>query len=276
MRNGKGHPAGFDHPQQLRRRSIMRSIAYRLLISCLVLLLAFSLLAVCPKHRAAALAPVQQAPVPAGLASWWPAEGNANNSQDGNSACSAPMVVLNPASQLATGGSLILFAFALGNPAPSVQWQVSTDGGVTFTNIPGATGTTLSLTPPASQTGGKYLAVFTNVCGTATTTAATLSVPDTCLTDFGQTSTLQWNSVTGQYKFTLCSSGFMLPGTGTAALVNGIRTLRDFKTGVRISAAFNTGQMTGRATLYLMQAQGVWQSFSINASNPNAACSCFN
>jgi hypothetical protein len=53
---------------------------------------------------------------------------------------------------------------------------VSTDGGVTFTDIAGATSTTLSFTAVASQRGYRYRAVFTNSLGTATTTAATLTV----------------------------------------------------------------------------------------------------
>jgi len=118
--------------------------------------------------------------------------------------------------------------------------------------------------------------LLTNVFGTATTTAATPAVFDTCLTDFGQISTLQWNSGTGQYQFTRCSDGFMLSGTGTARVIDGIRTLKDFKTDRGISAGFNTGQKTGSAIIYLRVAQGVWQSFRINATNPNAACSCFN
>ena len=45
-----------------------------------------------------------------------------------------------------------------------------------FTNITGATSTTYSFTATAAQTGYEYQAVFTNSQGTATTTAATLTV----------------------------------------------------------------------------------------------------
>jgi hypothetical protein len=65
-----------------------------------------------------------------------------------------------------------------------------------------------------------------------------------------------------------------LTGTGVAKLVNGIRTLRDFKTDRRISAGFNTGQLTGNATLYLKVAPGAWQSFQIVDTNPHAVCAC--
>jgi len=97
---------------------------------------------------------------------------------------------------------------------------------------------------------------------------------DTCLRDNTTGNLLQWNSTTGQYQFTRCSDGFMIIGTGVAKLVNGIRTLTDFKTDRRISAGFNTGQLTGNATIYLKVAQGVWQSFQIVDTNPHAVCAC--
>jgi hypothetical protein len=97
---------------------------------------------------------------------------------------------------------------------------------------------------------------------------------DTCLRDNSTGNLIQWNSTTGQYKFTRCSDGFMITGTGVVKLVNGIQTLTDFKSDRRISAGFNTGQRTGNATIYLMVAQGVWQSLQIVDTNPAATCSC--
>ena len=94
--------------------------------------------------------------------------------------CSAPSVTTNPSNQTVTYGQNATFtAAANGNPAPSVKWQVSTDGGTTYGDVTGATSTTLTLTAPTvSQSGNKYRAVFTNTCapGTATTSAATLTV----------------------------------------------------------------------------------------------------
>ena len=67
-------------------------------------------------------------------------------------------------------------AAASGVPTPTVQWQRSTDGGASFTNIAGATSTTYTFTAALGDNGNKYRAVFSNVAGTATTTAATLNV----------------------------------------------------------------------------------------------------
>src|SRR5208282_648706 len=89
----------------------------------------------------------------------------------------APVITTNPSSQAVSAGSTASFtAAASGTPAPTVQWQVSTDGGTTFNNVSGATSATYSFTATAGQNGNKFRAVFTNSLGTATTTAATLTV----------------------------------------------------------------------------------------------------
>ena len=89
----------------------------------------------------------------------------------------APVITTNPVSQTVTVGSTVRFAAAArANPAATVQWQVSSNGGSTWTNMTGATSTTLSLTATTALRGYRYRAVFTNSIGTATTTAATLTV----------------------------------------------------------------------------------------------------
>jgi hypothetical protein len=89
-----------------------------------------------------------------------------------------PSVTSSPANQMALAGTSVSFtAAASGKPALSVQWQVSTDGGTSWSDISGATATTLGLSSvTTSQSGRKYHAVFTNTCGSAITDAATLTV----------------------------------------------------------------------------------------------------
>jgi hypothetical protein len=90
----------------------------------------------------------------------------------------APTVTVNPASQTVTAGQSVTFtAAANSNPTSTVQWQISTDGGVTFTNISGATATSFTIaSTTSSQNGSEYRAVFTDPVGSATTTAAVLTV----------------------------------------------------------------------------------------------------
>jgi len=87
----------------------------------------------------------------------------------------SPVVTLNPTSQTATSGTVTFTAAASGSPAPTVQWQVSTNGGASFSNIAGATSTSLNVTVTPALNGNRYRAVFTNLCGSATTSAAILT-----------------------------------------------------------------------------------------------------
>ena len=88
----------------------------------------------------------------------------------------APIVTLSPVNQTVTTGQPVTFtAAATGYPTPTVQWFVSSDG-INFTAVTGATNPTLTFTSQLSQNGNFYEAVFTNSLGTATTSAAMLTV----------------------------------------------------------------------------------------------------
>jgi hypothetical protein len=71
---------------------------------------------------------------------------------------------------------------ATGTPAPSYQWQVSTDGGNTWNNVSGSaysgatTGTLTITSPTTAQLGYQYQAVLTNLAGTTITTPVPLVV----------------------------------------------------------------------------------------------------
>ena len=89
----------------------------------------------------------------------------------------APVVTTSPSDQTVTAGNTATFtATASGQPAPTVQWEVSSDGGQTYSDISGATADTYSFTAAAGQNGDQYVAVFTNSVGSVTSTAATLTV----------------------------------------------------------------------------------------------------
>jgi len=86
-------------------------------------------------------------------------------------------VSTNPANQFScTGDNVSFIAAAIDTPAARVQWQVSTDGGLTYTNITGATSDTLSFIASSSQNGNKYRAVYVAGPTSDTTAAAILSV----------------------------------------------------------------------------------------------------
>ena len=83
-----------------------------------------------------------------------------------------------PAGQSVTEGATATFkAAAKGAPAPTVQWQVSTNGGASFSPLGGKTSTTLTLANVSvAQSGSEYEAVFTEEGEVKTTSAATLTV----------------------------------------------------------------------------------------------------
>jgi len=88
-----------------------------------------------------------------------------------------PVITLNPLSQNKCDPSSVTFtATATGSPAPTVQWQVSANGGMNFNNIAGATSTSYTFTAVFADNQKQYRAAFTNVCSTTNTTAAILTV----------------------------------------------------------------------------------------------------
>jgi hypothetical protein len=116
----------------------------------------------------------------------------------------APTVTTNPQSQSVISGTAVSFsAAATGSPSPTVQWEMSTNSGGSFTTIAGATSTTLSIgTATLGETGYEYEAVFTNSMGTATTSPATLTV-----------SAASAGSLTGSYSTAAASYNLTTLGT---------------------------------------------------------------
>jgi hypothetical protein len=89
---------------------------------------------------------------------------------------SLPEVTAQPLDQtIGSDGTATFTAVASGEPIPIVQWQVSTDGGKTFSDIAGANDPSLTLNPePTSAPLDRYRAVFTNSAGSDTSASASL------------------------------------------------------------------------------------------------------
>ena len=95
-----------------------------------------------------------------------------------NAAPAIPAFTQHPANVTITAGQNPTFTVAvIGTPAPTLQWQVSSDNGVSFTNIVGATGVTYTAVGAALAANGRqFRAVATNTSGSTTSTPATLTV----------------------------------------------------------------------------------------------------
>ena len=95
-----------------------------------------------------------------------------------------------------------------------------------------------------------------------------------CIQDDHTGDTFRFNPQTGQYLYTRCKDKFTLTGTGIVRTVGGLVTITDIRPDRRISATFNTGQLTGHASLTVAIVPGVFQSITVNQTNPHPTCQC--
>ncbi len=135
-----------------------------------------------------------------------------------NAATVAPAITTQPASVTVTaGGSASFTVTASGTPTPTYQWLKA---GV---NIAGATSATYSIASAAASDAGTYTAVANNSAGSATSTAATLTVnAATAIPSFTTQPQSQTAVVGGTVTFTVTASGSPTPTyqwmKGTAAI----------------------------------------------------------
>ena len=96
----------------------------------------------------------------------------------------APAVITHPSNQAMTAGQNASFTVAAsGTPAPTFRWQISTDGGITWSNLSdnsiysGSATATLTVTnATVSLSSEQFQCVVTSAAGSATSNPATLSV----------------------------------------------------------------------------------------------------
>ena len=103
--------------------------------------------------------------------------GTLSGTPTGGTVVYAPVITANPTSQTVTEGEAAEFSVAATGENSSYQWQQSTGNGQSWTDIDGATGVsyaTEATTP--SMSGYQYRCVVSNSAGSATSSAATLTV----------------------------------------------------------------------------------------------------
>ena len=122
----------------------------------------------------------------------------------------APTVTTQPSNQSVCAGSNVTFTSAAsGTPTPTVQWQVSTNSGGSWSNISGATSATLTFATVSGDNGKQYRAVWTNSVNSVNSNVAALTVNaipsapavgvvnncgNSVLTATGYTGSLLWNT----------------------------------------------------------------------------------
>ena len=94
-----------------------------------------------------------------------------------------PTVTAAPTNQTVVARESVTFSASATSDSPTtVRWQVSTDGGLTWTDVPDSTDATLTFVTSAALSGDQYRAVFTSAGGSTATAAATLTVTKIPLT----------------------------------------------------------------------------------------------
>ena len=95
-----------------------------------------------------------------------------------NAACSPIIFTAQAANASACAGNNVSFAVTASGSALTYQWQVSTDLGVSYNNIPAQTAATLNLTAiTAGMNNNRYRVIVNNACpSTVTSAAAVLTV----------------------------------------------------------------------------------------------------
>jgi len=140
------------------------------------------------------------------------------------------------------------------NATPTYQWQVSADGGVNWTNISGATGTTLSVASTTqSMNGYRYrIQVTSGGCAVASSTptvltvnalpTVTLSAASTTLTP-GKTTTVTGASSPAAAAWTWSLNGATIAGTTNSQVAN-IDGLGTYQATVRdVNGCINTSNL---------------------------------
>ncbi len=98
-----------------------------------------------------------------------------------------PSITTAPANQSVTEPAAASWTIvASGTPAPALQWQLSTDAGTTWADIPGATAATYTLQPTSLADDGKRVRVIvSSTAASVTSGEATLTVVAATAVDVG-------------------------------------------------------------------------------------------
>jgi hypothetical protein len=213
-------------------------------------------------------------------------QGTATTTVTTLSVTAPPVITTNPTGvSVPTGLTATFTAAATRNPAPTVQWQGSTDGGQDFKNIPSATSSTYSFTAVSSQSGDQFRAIFTSSLGTATTKTALLKVSGPAVAPEVTTNPVSQDIKIGKMvKFTAAATGNATPTVqwqmssdgGTFSNISGATsttfsfTAAAGESGNEYKAIFTNSQGTATtvpATLTLLPADLSPPVISTNPSN---------
>ena len=160
-----------------------------------------------------------------------------------SAAATAPVFTTQPASvTIAAGQSTSFTVAASGTPTPTFQWQLSTDSGLNFSNITGATDAVFQVLNAAQGNNGRqFRAVATNSAGPVNSTAAILTVTPPSLLTIETATALPPGVPNVPYSTTLSAAGGTPPYRWSSP---GASVLQSY--GLTINSS--TGQISGTPT----------------------------
>jgi hypothetical protein len=150
-------------------------------------------------------------------------------------------ITLNPQNTTVCEGSAANFSVTASGTSPTYQWQVSTDGGMVYSNITGANSSTLSIPAVANNLSlNRYRAVVTIAgCGSVTSSPGILKVNPLPVVDLtsaplsqvfpGLTTTLFASSNPAGASYTWTFNGTMIPGANASTLVADVNGIGKYK-----------------------------------------------
>ena len=186
----------------------------------------------------------------------------------------APTIITQPADQTVTAPATATFNVTATGTTPSYQWQLSSDGGATFSAVAGAPdASSLAIAnTTVAQSGQRYRVVVSNAAGSVTSNSALLTVLAAPVAPAFTTQPLSQSILAGaSVSFTVAATG--TPAPAIRWRINGAN-LAD---GVQASGtcAGATAAGTGTATLTLVAVPlacsgAVFSAVASNGINPDA------
>jgi hypothetical protein len=136
-----------------------------------------------------------------------------------NALAVAPAFTTQPVDvSIAAGENTQFTVVVSGTPTPTLQWQMSTNGGANWSDIVGQTGTTFEVLDAAlANSGRQFRAVATNSAGTVNSNAAVLTVTAASVLTITNSSPLPAGMTNVPYSVTLTASGGTPPFTWSVA-----------------------------------------------------------
>ncbi len=186
----------------------------------------------------------------------------------------APAITMQPVDQTVTTPATATFSVTASGTALTYQWQVSSDGGMTFNAVPGGpSAPTLAVTNTlVAQSGQRYRVVVSNSAGSVTSSSALLTVLPAPVAPLFTTQPLSQTIVLGQaVTFTVAATG--TPAPTTQWRINGVDLVDGVQASGACAGATAAGAITASLTLTaapLACSGTVFSAVASNGVNPNA------